>query len=127
MPTSVRAARVTIFVMTGLIILLMAALVGIAGNSRAAGAVCGQNLLGWVLFILAFRYRTAKNGVRVTSIVLASVHILLTLSATFRGVPGGIFALAGAITIVVLLSRRTAREWFNRPRTPGYGPGPVVQ
>ncbi|MBT2506961.1 hypothetical protein J7I98_13885 [Streptomyces sp. ISL-98] len=126
MPTSVRAARVAIFVMMGLC-LLVSVLVGVVVSPRAAGAAFGQNLMGCVLFILAFRYSKATNGVRVTSIVLASVQIVLALGGTARGVQGGIFGLVGAITIVVLLSRRTAGEWFNRPRTPDNGPGHAVK
>ncbi|MFD1663507.1 hypothetical protein ACFSL4_36440 [Streptomyces caeni] len=57
--------------------------------------------MGPVRLVLAFRYRTAGTGVRTTSIVLASVQILPALGGTARGVPGGAFALLGAITEVV--------------------------
>ncbi|MFC7265010.1 hypothetical protein [Streptomyces lutosisoli] len=128
MPTSVRAAQVTVFVMMGLC-LLMSVVVGVGSGSRAAGATFGQNLMGCVLFVLAFRYRTAGNGVRVASIVLASVQIVLALGGTARGIQGGIFALAGAVTVVVLLSQGTAGAWFKRARVPGlpYGAGPAVR
>lgn len=120
MPGVVRAAQITIWAMTGLI-LLVSPLVGLAEGPRAAGQTFGQNLMGLVLFVLAFRYRTAGTGVRTTSIVLASIQILLALGGTARGVPGGAFALLGAITVVVLLSQGSAGQWFRRPRLPGNG------
>ncbi|WP_406510972.1 hypothetical protein [Streptomyces sp. NBC_00212] len=107
----------TIFAMMGLC-LLMSVLVGMAQSTQAAGATFGQNFMGCVLFVLAFRYRTAGNGVRITSIVLASVQIVLALSGTARGIQGGVFAVIGAITVVVLLSQRTASAWFKRTVRP---------
>src|SRR3954464_7109782 len=115
MPTSVRAAQITAFAMMGLCVVL-SVLLSVVDSPRTGGANFSQNLMGIVLFVLAFRYGTAGKGVRTASIVLASVQIVFTLGGTARGIPGGIFALAGAIVIVVLLSQRTAGQWFNRPR-----------
>ena len=118
MPTAVRAAQIAIRAMTGLTV-LTSILVGLADGPRSSGASAGQNLLGYVLFVLAFRYGKAGNGVRITSIVLASVQILLALSGTVRGIVGGVFALVGAIVVVVLLSQGVTGQWFRRPRSQG--------
>uniref|UniRef100_A0AAU2UX09 Uncharacterized protein n=1 Tax=Streptomyces sp. NBC_00003 TaxID=2903608 RepID=A0AAU2UX09_9ACTN len=117
MPASVRAAQITIWVMMGLCLLMSIAL-SIADTPRVGGANFSQNLMGCVLFVLAFRYGTAGKGVRTASIILASVQIMMALGGTARGIPGGVFALVGAIVVVVLLSQRTAGEWFRRPRSP---------
>jgi hypothetical protein len=118
MPTTVRAAQITIWVMTGLTVLI-SVLVGLADGSRSAGASSGQNLLGYVLFVLAFRYGKAGDWMRITSIVLASLQILLAMSGTFRGIVGGVFPLVGAVVVVVLLSQGSAGAWFRRPRAQG--------
>ncbi|MFF9816215.1 hypothetical protein [Streptomyces sp. NPDC014006] len=61
---------------------------------------------------------------RIASVVLAGVQILIALGATANGTPGGIVPLGGAIAVIVLLSRRSASQWFGRPRTPAVPPQP---
>lgn len=120
MPGSVRGAQVTVFAMMGLCV-AMSVLVGIAQDAEAAGANFSLNLPGCVLFVLAFWYGRGGNGMRVTSIVLASVQILFGLSGAAQGIGGGIFALAGAVAIVAQLSQSSAGAWFRRPRGPVAG------
>ncbi|MEU3196556.1 MULTISPECIES: hypothetical protein [unclassified Streptomyces] len=121
MPGSVRAAQVVIFVMFGLGVLLTA-LVGAVVGAEEAGRFFSTYLMSVALFVLAFRYPKAGNGVRVASIVLASVQILFALSATAQGVPLGILPLGTAITVIVLLSQGSAGRWFRRHRTNGVLP-----
>ncbi|MFB8269934.1 hypothetical protein ACFC96_25490 [Streptomyces sp. NPDC055955] len=118
MPHSLRAARTTTYVMVGLALLASAA-VGVTEGARGAGAAFGGNVFGVVLLVLACFYGRAGRGLRVTSIVIASVQILLGLSATMRGNIGGPIALVGAVVMVVLLGRASTGAWFRRPRTPG--------
>lgn len=118
MPSSLRAARTTTFVMVGLALLASVA-VGVTDGARGAGAAFGGNIFGVALLVLACFYGRAGRGLRVTSIVIASVQILLGLSGTLRGNIGGPIALVGAVVMVVLLSQASTGAWFRRPRTPG--------
>ncbi|HET9383005.1 MAG TPA: hypothetical protein VFP69_19555 [Streptomyces sp.] len=126
MPGTVRAARVVVFVMAGLAVLLTALAAGASG-AEAAGRFFAMFLMTIPLFVLAFRYGTGGNGVRVASIVLASVQLVLALSAAGRGTPGGIVPAAGALTLLLLLAPDPAGAWFRRnsggvpPQAP-YGP-----
>ncbi|MFD3560854.1 hypothetical protein ACFWVU_14410 [Streptomyces sp. NPDC058686] len=118
MPSSLRAARTTTYVMVGLALLASVA-VGVTEGARGAGAAFGGNIFGVVLLVLACFYGRARRGLRVTSLVVAGVQILLGLSGTLRGNIGGPIALVGAVVMVVLLSQASAGAWFRRPRTPG--------
>ncbi|MFD5268020.1 hypothetical protein [Streptomyces sp. NPDC058335] len=117
MPGSVRAAQIVIWVLAGLMLLIVLVW-GFGSSSREAGRLTGTNLMGWVLFVLSFRYPTAGNGVRITSIVLAALQIALSFGGLSRGDGGGGFPLIGAIVVVVLLNRSSATQWFQRPRDP---------
>jgi hypothetical protein len=125
MPGPVRAAQIVIFVMGGLAVLLTALVAGGSG-AESAGRFFAMYLMTVPLFVLAFRYATGGNGVRVASIVLASVQAVLALGATGRGTSGGFVPLAGAITLLFLLTPASSRAWFRRasggvPPQP-YGP-----
>ncbi|MEU5366730.1 hypothetical protein ABZ354_25220 [Streptomyces sp. NPDC005925] len=126
MPGPVRAARVVVFVMAGLAVVLTALVTG-TSDSVAGGRFFGMFLMTVPLFVLAFRYATAGNGVRVASIVLASVQLALALGAAGRGTGGWVVPAAGAITLLVLLAQASSRAWFRRnsdgvpPQAP-YGP-----
>ncbi|MEU0337655.1 hypothetical protein ABZ092_01300 [Streptomyces bobili] len=118
MPGSVRAAQIVIWVLAGLM-LLVVLVWGFGSSSEAAGRLTGANLMGWVLFGLSFRYPTAGNGVRIASIVLASLQIAMSLGGLSQGNGGGGFPLIGAIVVVILLNQGSAAHWFQRPRTMG--------
>ncbi|MEU9669618.1 hypothetical protein AB0E25_29355 [Streptomyces bobili] len=118
MPGSVRAAQIVIWVLAGLM-LLVVLVWGFGSGSEQAGRLIGANLMGWVLFGLSFRYPTAGNGVRIASIVLASLQIAMSLGGLSQGNGGGGFPLIGAIVVVILLNQGSAAQWFKRPRTMG--------
>ncbi|WND34236.1 hypothetical protein RI578_08015 [Streptomyces sp. BB1-1-1] len=118
MPGSVRAAQILIWVMAGLVMLVVV-IWGAGVGAEDAGRLFATNLMGWVLFVLAFRYGTGGNGVRVASIVLASVQIVMSLGGIAQGNGGGGLPLFGAIAIVVLLNQSAAAQWFKRPRAGG--------
>ncbi|MDG9716366.1 hypothetical protein [Streptomyces sp. DH24] len=126
MPGPVRAAQVVIFVMAGLAVLLTALVAGGSG-AESAGRYFAMYLMTVPLFVLAFRYATAGNGVRVASIVLASVQIVIALGATGRGTAGAFLPLAGTIALLFMLTPASSRAWFRRnsdgvpPQAP-YGP-----
>jgi hypothetical protein len=117
MPGSVRAAQIVIWVLTGLMLLIVLVW-GFGSSSWQAGRLIGANMMGWVLFLLSFRYPTAGNGVRITSIVLASLQIAMSFGGLSQGNGGGGFPLIGAIVVVVLLNQGSAAQWFQRPRNP---------
>ncbi|MCT7354658.1 hypothetical protein N4P33_21215, partial [Streptomyces sp. 15-116A] len=121
MPAPVRAAQIVIFATLGLGVLLTV-LVAAGAGAQASGRFFSTYLMTFVLFVLAFRYPKAGNGVRITSIVLASVQILFALSATARGIPLGIVPLGSAIAVIVLLSQGSSGAWFKRPRSHGVPP-----
>ncbi|SDK38719.1 hypothetical protein [Streptomyces indicus] len=118
MPGSVKAARVLVFVLAGFFVLALVAVAALGGGPEEFGAVFGYNLMVITLFILALRFTTAGNGVRVAAIVLASVHILLALGSMANGNGlGGLIAAGLAIALVAVLSQSSAGHWFKRPRT----------
>ncbi|MET7653982.1 hypothetical protein [Streptomyces sp. NPDC005486] len=115
MPGSVRAAQVVIWAMAGLTMLIVLAW-GFGSSAEDAGRLIATNLMGWVLFFMAFTYHRAGSGARTTSIVLASLQIVFSLGGLANGTGGGSLPLIGAIGIAVLLNQNSARSWFNRPR-----------
>ena len=75
-----------------------------------------------MLCLLALRYPKASNGVRIASVALAVLQILVGMGAATNHNSGGIVPFGGASTVVVLLTQRSAIQWFGRPRTPGAPP-----
>lgn len=121
MPGPVRAAQIVMFATFGTGVLLTV-LVAAGEGAEAAGRFFSGYLMPAVLFVLAFFFQKAGNGVRVASIVLACLQILLALSGTARGVPLGIVPLGTGIAVLVLLSREPAKQWFRRQRANGVPP-----
>ncbi|MCF2435170.1 hypothetical protein LV779_13345 [Streptomyces thinghirensis] len=58
----VRAAQILIWVMAGLVMLVVV-IWGAGVGAEDAGRLFATNLMGWVLFVLAFRYGTGGNAV----------------------------------------------------------------
>ncbi|MFC9113043.1 hypothetical protein ACFTWN_06865 [Streptomyces sp. NPDC057092] len=121
MPGPVRAAQVVIFATFGIAVLLTV-LVAAGSGAEEAGRVFGTYLMVAVLFVLAFRFPKAGNGVRVASIVLASLQILFALGGAARGVPLGVLPLAAGVAVLVLLCRNSAKQWFRRHSANGVPP-----
>ncbi|MGY1548471.1 hypothetical protein [Streptomyces sp. MN6] len=121
MPGPVRAAQIVMFATFGTGVLLTV-LVAAGEGAEAAGRFFSGYLMPAVLFVLAFFFQKAGNGVRVASIVLACLQILFALSGTARGVPLGIVPLGTGIAVLVLLSREPAKQWFRRQRANGVPP-----
>ncbi|MFI6687761.1 hypothetical protein [Streptomyces sp. NPDC050485] len=122
MPGAVRAAQVVIFSMGGLSV-LGSVIMGAVSGAEAAGAAIGANLCGWVLVVFAFLFDSGRGGVRITSIVFASVQILFGLGSIGAHRPAGVLPGLAAVAVVVLLSQGSAGQWFGRPRLPKPGQG----
>ncbi|MGA5519755.1 hypothetical protein ACPCK2_26390 [Streptomyces pseudogriseolus] len=121
MPGPVRAAQIVMFATFGVGVLLTV-LVAAGEGAEAAGRFFSGYLMPAVLFVLAFFFQKAGNGVRVASVVLACLQILFALSGTARGVPLGVVPLGTGIAVLVLLSREPAKQWFRRQRANGVPP-----
>ncbi|WP_461012114.1 hypothetical protein [Streptomyces capparidis] len=130
MPANVRAARITNFVTMGLCV-LVGVIVGALEGWWIGVEKSAINLPGVALLVLAFWYGRGGAGVRISTIVVASIQILCSLINILKGSFGGFYALTGAIILIALFNQDTARHWFDRPRPagppphmPGWGGGP---
>ncbi|AYF77895.1 hypothetical protein D7D52_33355 [Nocardia yunnanensis] len=93
----------------------MAVTAGFAGRPDLAGAIAAGFLPGFFLALFAFGYTVNGNGMRIAAIVCASFAILWAMGGAAQGLPPGLLGIAAGISIVVLLSRRSAAAWFKRP------------
>ncbi|MFE5485364.1 hypothetical protein [Streptomyces sp. NPDC056527] len=135
MPGLMTAARVIMFVLAGLqIIIGIIAGIGIAAASSAvddSDAATGLAGLGFavVALLLAFaglaiflavKFATGGTAIRVITIIYASLMLIGGLgnfaSGEATGVPGGIISLALGGIILASMVNKQASEWFNRPR-----------
>ncbi|CAL9551776.1 hypothetical protein SUDANB21_04456 [Streptomyces sp. enrichment culture] len=118
MPGPVRAAQIVMFATFGIGVLLTV-LVAADFGARESGRFFSSYLLPTVLFVPALRFRTAGNGVRMASIVLASLQIVFALGGAARGIPFGILPVGTGIAVLVLLCQTSAKQWFRRQHTNG--------
>ncbi|GFH36071.1 hypothetical protein [Streptomyces pacificus] len=136
MPGLMKAARVLLFVVGGLQMLmgiLFAIGIAVAQDMRGAADAEGDLLAGLgfiiVLFLLAFavwaivlglRFSKGGNAVRVATIVYASLSILGSLVNFADGeassAVGGVIGLAIGGVILASMVNSSASAWFNRPR-----------
>ncbi|MFJ6636680.1 hypothetical protein ACIQMR_35730 [Streptomyces sp. NPDC091376] len=138
MPGLMQTARVLLFIVAGLqIIVGLIAAIAIAaaqdvsdsvGSGEETGVLAGLGfflvviLLGFAAWaiVLGVKFSKGGNGVRVTTIVYASLYILLSL-ANFAGgqassAVGGVIGLAIGGIILASMVNSSASAWFNRPR-----------
>ncbi|MCX4512753.1 hypothetical protein OHA27_21100 [Streptomyces sp. NBC_01619] len=138
MPGLMQTARVLLFIVAGLqIIVGLIAAIAIAaaqdvsdsvGAGEETGVIAGLGfflvviLLGFAAWaiVLGVKFSKGGNGVRVTTIVYASLYILLSL-ANFAGgqassAVGGVIGLAIGGIILASMVNSSASAWFNRPR-----------
>ncbi|MER0482141.1 hypothetical protein ABR737_28035 [Streptomyces sp. Edi2] len=136
MPGGVKAARVVMFVLTGLnLIGLIIAVAGLGGVSKAAHDVSPYSaaedatainiskglLIAVIVLIviftvlavtLALQFGNGGNGVRVGSIVFGVGTLILSL-CTF---PLGLVHTILGIMVIAFISKDESKYWFNRPR-----------
>lgn len=138
LPSLAKTARVLLFVVAGLEILLgiilaiaLAAMQDIsesAGAGAATGILAGMGfvivfaLLAWAGFalFLGIKFANGGNGIRIATIVYASISIVGSLSNFTAGeassAVGGVIGLAiGGVILGAMLQSETA-AWFKRPR-----------
>ncbi|GHH77979.1 hypothetical protein GCM10018793_27390 [Streptomyces sulfonofaciens] len=139
MPGLMKTARVLLFILSGFQI-LAGLIVGIAigalqdvsngvGSGDDTSTVATIGILVGVLLValgalsifLGVKFKTGAGGIRITTIVYASLMILGGIgnmvggangSATF----GGLISLAFAGIILAAMVNSQASTWFNRPR-----------
>ncbi|SFQ74489.1 hypothetical protein SAMN05421810_1189 [Amycolatopsis arida] len=132
MPGLMRGARVLLFVMGGmqltvgvLVASLLAGIVANAGGSIADAVAIVSVLLGLgaLSIILGTKFATGGGGVRVTTIVYASLMIVACLGSLGLGdgfglifTGGPVIGLACGGIILALMVTAQAGAWFNRPR-----------
>ncbi|MFG3255437.1 hypothetical protein [Streptomyces sp. NPDC048172] len=115
MPANVRAARVLALLLaaSGLTLLW---LVGTGGSgARGMGAVTPTVLLNVVLGVLALRYVSGRDGLRLGSILLNALQVPVSF-LSLAGNPYGALTLIGNLVLIVLLARVSAKRWFMRAR-----------
>ncbi|WP_329173977.1 hypothetical protein OG754_15980 [Streptomyces decoyicus] len=136
MPGGAKAARVMLFVLSGLnVIGLILAVMGLGGVSKASHNVSpyaqtddvtainiGKGLLIAVIVLiviftaaaitLALQFANGGSGVRVGTIVFGVATIMLSLFSF----PIGLVHTILGILVVVFVSKDESNHWFNRPR-----------
>lgn len=138
MPGLMKTARVLLFVVGGLQILLgliFGVAIGAAkdvANGMDSDAADGLLGLGYALvfiliamavlaIVLGVKFSSGGSGIRITTIVYSSLMLLGSLSNLFAGgggsaTFGGIIALAIYGIILASMVNSQATAWFNRPR-----------
>ncbi|MEU9956193.1 hypothetical protein [Streptomyces sp. NPDC050982] len=139
MPGLMKTARVLLFILAGFQILfgIIAGIAVGAAQDVSNGIGSGDSTdtlagLGFVLaaflvgigalsIFLGVKFKTGGSGIRVTTIVYASLMILGGLVNTVQGgggsgTFGGIISLAIAGIILASMVNSAASAWFNRPR-----------
>jgi len=139
MPGLMKTARVLLFILAGFQILfgIIAGIAVGAAQDVSNGIGSGDSTdtlagLGFVLaaflvgigalsIFLGVKFKNGGSGIRVTTIVYASLMILGGLVNTVQGgggsgTFGGIISLAIAGIILAAMVNSAASAWFNRPR-----------
>ncbi|MFD7263707.1 hypothetical protein [Streptomyces sp. NPDC059874] len=135
MPGLLKTARVLLFIVAGIQIIIgffvlagAAAVSGATDSSAAdfgAGVLAGLGILVFALaawaIVLGVKFAKGGSGVRITTIVYASLMLLGSLgnfanasNGTPGAVPGAIVGLA--IFGLILAGAISGGAWFNRPR-----------
>ncbi|MGK5544876.1 hypothetical protein ACSNOH_09095 [Streptomyces sp. URMC 127] len=127
MPRGVRTARIGLYVLGGLNVLGGVLMLGVAGSGAAgAGGASAAQLvatgsvglvLSVVAFVVAAKFRSGGNGVRITGAVVGGLVLLNALLALATGqLTGGPGLAMGALVLVGCLKKEAA-DWFTRPRS----------
>jgi hypothetical protein len=139
MPGLMKTARVLLFILAGfqlLFGLIIGLLVGAAQDvSSGIGAgddtdsLAGLGILlavvilafGALSIFLGVKFKTGGSGIRITTIVYASLMILGGIGNIVNGANGsstfgGLISLAIAGIILAAMVNSAASTWFNRPR-----------
>ncbi|MEV7235818.1 hypothetical protein AB0N06_18030 [Streptomyces sp. NPDC051020] len=141
MPGGVKAARVMLYVITGLqvigavIFAIAAAAVNAAKNDATLkddvqfqqladysgnalwGIVAFAVLWGVLAVFLAVKFGKGTNGIRITAIVFGAITAILGI---YPFVIFGLVHTVLAVLIIVFVARADGSAWFNRQQQPQY-------
>ncbi|WP_424889682.1 hypothetical protein [Streptomyces sp. XH2] len=127
MPRTVKNARIGLYVLGGLNAVggvLMLAVAGIraagtAGTSPAQLYAIGTValVLSVVAFVVAARFRSGGNGVRIAGAVVGGLVLLNALVSLATGQWTGGPGLAFGALVMVGCLKKEAADWFTRPRS----------
>ncbi|QIS23121.1 hypothetical protein [Nocardia terpenica] len=119
MPTAVRAARWIALSTAGVGIVCTAA-AGWLFGARSALMIALSFVPNWLLGVVALAFGAVGDGIRVGAVLLAALSMLWTVPSIMLGHPPGWLGPAGALAMIVLLFRPSARAWFvPHARAPG--------
>jgi hypothetical protein len=114
LPTSVKAARIVLFVGAAISALMLAGAILMRVDSFAIGYVFGSTLPGWLGLVVAFRLHTGKRLWWVLALVVVGLWVLGALSALGNGDPRGITQLLLPVVALVTLLQPTATAFFAK-------------
>lgn len=115
MPSSVKAARVLLFIVAGLALLAAIGLFVYAGASaRAAGQAFYTLVPGIGSFVAALLVTRGGRGLRGFIIGWEILYILVALGEMGSGNAGAILQLGFPIAILILITRPAAGAYFRR-------------
>ncbi|MBD0710971.1 MULTISPECIES: hypothetical protein [unclassified Streptomyces] len=133
MPGGVKAARVMLWVLTALNLIIGLAVIavsftldsdlaesGASSEDIALFSDIGKGVLIvvgvlWILFavisaVLALKFKSGGNGVRICAIIYGSFGALFSVFT----LPLGIVTLALAVLVIVFVAKSDGSAWFNR-------------
>lgn len=115
MPSAVKAARVLLYGVAGLAVMLFAAL-SIAGFAAAeVGGLAGIPLvLGSAGAVLGWRLGPGRHRVRIALNVIEGAWTVLSFGASGQGDPTGPVTLAFSVAVLVLVNTRSSRDYLHR-------------
>ncbi|MEU5596514.1 hypothetical protein [Streptomyces sp. NPDC020298] len=139
MPGLIKTARVLLFILAGLQFLAGLGIGVVAGAAQDASNGIGSGddtstatglliffallmlALGSLSIFLGVKFKNGGSGIRITTIVYASLMLLgslvnITRGAGGSGTFGGVVSLAFAGIILASMVNSAASAWFNRPK-----------
>ena len=111
MPIAVRAAQVVALAMAAVGLVCMAS-AGWLFGARSAALTALFFVPSWLLGLVALGFGAVGSSIRITAVLLAALDMLWTVPSIPVGHPPGWLGPVSAIVIVLLLFRRSSRDWF---------------
>lgn len=119
MPKPVKIARILMLIVAGLSGLLVLVLLLVGGFSSQSLALATWIALPAALNLwLALSLPGAGLGMRRAIIALSAFYILLAVGNLGQGDPRGVTNLMIPAAVIILLTRRSAKEFFQTPKPP---------
>ncbi len=112
MPRPVRAAQLMALGMAMLGIVCTASAGWLLG-AHLALVIAIAFVPSWLLGLLALAFGAVGNTIRIAAILLAGLNMLWTVPAITAGHPPGWLGPIVSVILIVLLFRRSARQWFE--------------